>query len=168
MTERSYICAILTVSDRGFRGEREDLAGPEIQRVITSRGFTVITMDMVPDEIETIAGKLIHLADELRVDLVLTTGGTGLSPRDVTPEATRSVIQRDIPGMSQAMVASSLQKTPHAMLSRAVCGIRGRTLLVNLPGSPRAARENLEAVLSAIPHAIDKIQGDPTECAVPA
>ena len=167
MTHRSYSAAILTVSDRGSRGEREDLAGPEIQHIVSSRGWRVAARDMVPDEVEAIAERLIHYADVMGLDLVLTTGGTGLSPRDVTPEATRSVIQREIPGMSQAMVARGLEATPHAMISRAVCGTRSRTLIVNLPGSPRAARENLEAILTALPHAIDKLQGDPSECAVP-
>jgi len=167
LTRPSYNTAILTISDSGFQGLREDLAGPELQKIVSSAGWRVAAKDMVPDEMEAIALRLIHYADVLHLDLVLTTGGTGLSPRDVTPEATRSVIQREIPGMSQAMVARGLEATPHAMLSRAVCGSRGSTLIVNLPGSPRAARENLEAILPALPHAMDKIQGDPSDCAAP-
>ena len=166
MTHRTYNAAILTISDRGSRGERQDETGPEIQRIISSTGWRVAAKNTVPDEIEAIAERLIHYADVMQLDLVLTTGGTGLSPRDVTPEATRSIIQREIPGMSQAMVARGLNTTPHAMLSRAVCGTRGLTLIINLPGSPRGARENLKAILPALPHAVDKLQGDPSECAV--
>lgn len=123
--------------------------------------------ELVPDEEEAIAARLEHYCDELGVDLVLTTGGTGLSPRDVTPEATRRIIQRDAPGFAEAMRAASLAKTPHAMLSRAVSGMRGSTLIVNLPGSPRGARENLEVILPALPHGLDKLRGDGGECAVP-
>jgi molybdopterin adenylyltransferase len=118
-----------------------------------------------PDEESEIRKILVTWADEDRADLILTTGGTGLSPRDVTPEATMSVINREIPGMAEAMRGASMKKTPHAMLSRAVAGVRGRTLIVNLPGSPKGAKENLEAVMPALEHAIAKIQGDPSECA---
>lgn len=163
-----FLAAVLTVSDRGSRGEREDLSGKVLEEALESNGFLVVERGVVPDDLEDVAQTLVRYADELRVDLILTTGGTGLSPRDVTPEATLRVIQREVPGMAEAMRAFSLQKTPHAMLSRAVCGIRGNTLIVNLPGSPRGARENLEVILPALPHGLSKLRGDTTECASPS
>lgn len=156
---------ILTVSDRSSQGLREDSSGPELEVMLRSRGFEVAWTAVVPDEEEEIGKVLISWADENRADLILTTGGTGLSPRDVTPEATIAVSQRLVPGFAEAMRAESLKKTPHAMISRAVAVVRGRTLIINLPGSPRGAKENLEVVLPALDHAISKIQGDPTECA---
>jgi molybdenum cofactor synthesis domain-containing protein len=133
--------------------------------MLQSCGIEAAWSAIVPDDIEAISKVLISWADENGADLILTTGGTGLSPRDVTPEATMGVIQRLVPGMAEAMRLTSLQKTPHAMISRAVAGVRGRTLIINLPGSPKGAVENLEAVLPALEHAIAKIQGDPSECA---
>ena len=156
---------ILTVSDRSSRGERDDTAGPGLADVLRSAGMDVQWLAVVPDEEKEIASILTSWSDEKAADLILTTGGTGLSPRDVTPEATVGVIQRSVPGMAEAMRAASLLKTPHAMLSRAVVGVRGRTLIINLPGSPRGALENLEVVLPVLDHAIAKIQGDPSECA---
>ncbi len=156
---------MLTVSDRSSQGLREDTAGPTLVEMLTREGFDVVATETVPDQEETIRQTLIRWADSTAADLVLTTGGTGLSPRDVTPEATTGVVDRLIPGMAEAMRASSLLKTPHAMISRAVAGVRGRTLIVNLPGSPKGAKENLLAVLPALDHAISKIQGDPTDCA---
>ena len=156
---------ILTVSDRSSQGLREDASGPELERILRSRGFEVMWTDVVPDEEDEIRKLLIRWADEYNADLILTTGGTGLSPRDVTPEATIAVSERLVPGLAEAMRAESLKKTPHAMISRAVAGIRGRSLIINLPGSPRGARENLEVVLPALEHAISKLQGDPSECA---
>ena len=149
--------------------ESADLDGEPLTPVIFP---SEVTMEMseveleaiVPDEPLTIAGTLMTWADEVGLDLVLTTGGTGFAPRDVTPEATRDVIEREAPGLVEAMRAASLRITPHAMLSRAVAGIRNQTLIVNLPGSARGARENLEVVLPALEHALDKIQGDPSEC----
>ncbi len=154
---------ILTMSDKGSRGERIDESGSLIKELITELG-DVVVYEIVPDEKELIKKKLVEYSE--KVDLILTTGGTGLSPRDVTPEATMEVIDRFIPGIGEAMRYEGLKKTPRAMLSRAVAGVRGKTLIINLPGSPRAVRENLEIILSVIPHAIEKIQGDPSECAL--
>jgi molybdopterin adenylyltransferase len=150
---------ILTVSDRSARGEREDASGPLLaQLAVEHLQAEVARTAIVPDERAEIAAVLRRWADEDRLDLVLTTGGTGFAPRDVTPEATRDVIDREAPGLAEAMRATSLRVTPHAMLSRAVAGIRGRCLIVNLPGSPKAVRENLEAVLSALPHGLELLQ----------
>lgn len=158
-----FRCAILTISDKGSRGEREDRSGQVMREMLPEDRYSVVDYQIVPDEVEEIAGKLVEFC-ERRLDLVLTTGGTGVSPRDVTPEATRQVIEKEIPGMAEAMRLESMKVTPHAMVSRAIVGFRGGTLIVNLPGSPKAVRENLRAILPAIPHAIEKIKGDPTEC----
>ncbi|GIV97219.1 MAG: molybdenum cofactor biosynthesis protein [Herpetosiphonaceae bacterium] len=156
--------AILTVSDRGARGERaEDLSARAIRACMARLDAEEVAYQVVPDEIEAIERALIDWADA-GVPLVLTTGGTGLAPRDVTPEATRHVIEREVPGIPEAMRAASLSKTPFAMLSRMVAGTRGRTLIINLPGSPKGVRENLEVVLAALPHALEKLQGDPGDC----
>ncbi|MBS4032316.1 MAG: MogA/MoaB family molybdenum cofactor biosynthesis protein [Clostridiales bacterium] len=160
-----FSVAILTASDKGSRGERDDESGRVIREMVEAVGGNVEAYDVVPDDFDTLRDKLIKYADSLGVNLVLTTGGTGLSPRDNTPEATLSVIKKQVPGMAEAMRAYGLQKTPHAMISRAVCGVRGRTLIVNLPGSPRAVRENLGVVLPAIPHAIQVLCGKGPECA---
>jgi molybdenum cofactor synthesis domain-containing protein len=128
-------------------------------------GIETVHSEIVPDEAEIIAEKLVEFADVRGLDLVVTTGGTGVSPRDVTPDATLKVIDREIPGMAEAMRRESMLKTPHAMISRAVAGIRGQTLIVNLPGSPKGVRENLAVILPALKHAIEKIKGDPADCA---
>ncbi len=155
---------IVTISDRGSRGEREDLSGKEIERLIRTLPAEVVAYEIIPDEREEIERVLREFSDERGIDLVLTTGGTGVAPRDVTPEATRAVIEKELPGMAEAMRAESLKKTPHAMISRAVAGIRGQTLIVNLPGSPKAVRENLSVILPALEHTISKIKGDESEC----
>lgn len=160
----TFKVAILTISDRGSKGEREDSSGPLIQEMIKDLPGKVIHYEIIPDEKERIAEALKRSADQLKADLILTTGGTGLSPRDVTPEATLSVIEKEVPGFSEAMRAESLKKTPHAMISRAVTGIRGVSLIVNLPGSPKSVRENLRVILPALPHALSKLKGDPSEC----
>ena len=153
---------VLTVSDRSARGEREDKSGPLLAELVEERlGAEVVRMDVVPDEREEIAAVLKDWADRLRLDLVLTTGGTGFAPRDVTPEATRDVIEKEAPGLAEAMRAESLKVSPHAMLSRGVAGIRGKTLIVNLPGSPKAVRENLEVILPALPHAVELLNEYP-------
>lgn len=155
---------ILTVSDRASRGEYKDMSGPEVRRLVEEKlGAEVVVEEIIPDEREKIEEVLKRWADELDLELILTTGGTGFTPRDVTPEATKAVIEKEAPGLAEAMRAASLQKTPHAMLSRAVAGIRGRTLIVNLPGSPRAARENLEVILPALPHGLDLLRGRETQ-----
>lgn len=154
------------MSDKGSRGEREDLSGSVIREMLAALPAEVIRYEVIPDELEIIKERIVEFADKAFADLIITTGGTGVSPRDVTPEATKAVIDRELPGMAEAMRAASMQKTPNAMLSRAVCGIRGRTLIVNLPGSPRAVRENLEAVLPVIQHAVEKICGSDAECGI--
>lgn len=157
--------AILTVSDRGSKGEREDASGAALESRLRSDGYHVAYRSVVPDEVVAISEALRSYCDDKAVALVVTTGGTGVAPRDVTPEATLAVLDRQVPGMAEAMRAASLKKTPHAMISRAVVGIRGKTLIVNLPGSPKGALENLEVLLPAVPHALDKIQGDTADCA---
>lgn len=155
---------VVTISDKGSRGEREDLSGAEIQKAVSNMGI-VAERTTVPDEFDAIAEELRRMADKLNVNLILTTGGTGFAPRDVTPEATLSVLDKLAPGIPEVMRAASLAKTPHAMLSRAIAGIRGRTLIVNLPGSPRAVQECLEVLMPALPHAIAILVGEGGECA---
>jgi len=159
--------AVLTLSDKGSRGEREDLSGPALEQFLAQRGVTVVRTAVIPDDTGTISDTLAAWADEGAMELILTTGGTGVAPRDVTPEATMAVVDRIIPGFGEEMRRASAAKTPHALISRAIAGIRGRCLIINLPGSPRGAVQNLEAVWTAIPHAVAKIQGDPEDCAVP-
>jgi molybdenum cofactor synthesis domain-containing protein len=156
--------AILTASDRSARGEREDLSGKVIEEVAKSNGWEVAYYGIVPDEKETIKAELVKIVDKLKADLILTTGGTGLAPRDFTPEATLEIIHKEVPGIAEAMRMESLKKTPHAMLSRAVCGVRGKALIVNLPGSPRAVRECLEVIIPVIPHALELMQGEVSDC----
>jgi molybdopterin adenylyltransferase len=150
---------ILTVSDRSSQGEREDKSGPVVRELLGSISAEIKDYRIVPDEKDIIADAMIEFADKLEVDLIISTGGTGLAPRDVTPEATLEVIDRRVPGIEEAMRAESMKITPYGMLSRAVAGVRYRTLIINLPGSPKAVRETLSVVLPAIPHAIEIIQG---------
>jgi molybdenum cofactor synthesis domain-containing protein len=155
--------AILTLSDKGSAGEREDLAGPAIREMIGRINAEVRYYQVIPDEKELIKAKLIEYSNH--VDLIVTTGGTGLSPRDVTPDATLEVIDREIPGIAEAMRTEGLRKTKRAMLSRAVAGVRGTTLIINLPGSPKAVKEGLEAIMDVLVHAVEKIKGNTDDCA---
>lgn len=156
----SYTAAVITVSDLGSRGLRQDTSGPAVKKMLEEAGYTVLYCAIVPDEEEVIRARLCACADEKRIDLIVTTGGTGLSPRDVTPEATLAVIEREIRAIPVAMWVEGLKITPHAMLSRAVAGTRGTSLIVNLPGSEKAARENLSAVLGALEHALHMIAAE--------
>ena len=164
-TNRPYRAGVLTVSDRGARGERGDQSGEAACEVLAEAGYEVARREIVPDDPAAIREALVRLADRDELTLVVTSGGTGLAPRDVTPQATREILDYEVPGMAEAMRAAGLAKTPHAMLSRALAGVRGRCLILNLPGSPRAVRENLATVIPALEHALDKLCGDPADCA---
>lgn len=154
---------ILTISDKGWRGQRRDESGPAIRDRLSLLDNTVVRYEIIPDEMDIIISKLTEWADEGNVDVILTTGGTGLGPRDVTPEATLSIVDKAVPGLTEAMRAETFKKTPFSLLSRAVAGIRGRCLIINLPGSPKAVQECLEIVLPVIPHAVEIIKGEITE-----
>ena len=154
---------ILTISDKGSKGQRQDKSGEAIRDGVSRMKSAVVKYEIVPDEMDIIADKLADWADSGKVDVILTTGGTGLSQRDVTPEATLSILDRSVPGFAEAMRAKSLEKTPMAMLSRAVSGQRGQCLIINLPGSPKAVQECLEVIIPAIPHAVEIIRGEVTE-----
>ena len=160
-----YHAAVLTVSDRSFRGERPDAGGPLVAEMLKNAGYEVTMTAIVPDEQVQIEEKLRQIADSGEVQLLVTTGGTGFAPRDVTPEATLAVCDRLTPGIPEAMRYASMQVTSRAMLSRAQAGIRGGTLIVNLPGSPKAAKENLEAVLPTLAHGLKMLEGEPADCA---
>nr|MEE4267685.1 MogA/MoaB family molybdenum cofactor biosynthesis protein [Candidatus Krumholzibacteria bacterium] len=160
-------CAVLVLSDKGSRGERVDLSGPALVTYLIEKGCPAPHLALLPDDRPLIADQLARWCDGGGFDLILTCGGTGVSPRDVTPEATRDIITMEIPGFGERMRAVSLTKSSHAIVSRALAGTRAGTLIINLPGSPRAALENLEAVWPAVPHLIAKLQGDPEDCGTP-
>lgn len=157
--------AIITLSDSGYRGEREDKSGPVIREILEKEGYGITFTELLPDDRAMIAGKLQEIADSGSTDLILTTGGTGFSQRDVTPEATEEVIERRVPGIPEAMRAYSMTITKRAMLSRATAGIRGTTLIINLPGSPKAVRESLEYIIEALGHGLEILSGEATDCA---
>lgn len=154
---------ILTISDKGFRGEREDLSGKVIRELLGRLDSQVVKYDIIPDEMDIISHKLVDWADEGTIDVIVTAGGTGLSQRDVTPEATLAIVEKTVPGIGEAMRMRTLDKTPMAMLSRATAGVRSNCLIINLPGNPKAVRECLEVVLPAITHAVEIITGVVTE-----
>lgn len=156
----NYTAAVITVSDKGYRGEREDTSGPALAELLAEKGFQVVFRTIVPDEKEQIQRELISSADEKQIALVLTTGGTGFSPRDITPEATLAVLERQTPGIPEAMRAESMRITPKGCLSRSVAGIRKRTLIINLPGSKKAALENIQAVLEPVIHGLDMLYSE--------
>lgn len=161
-----YTFAVLTLSDKGARGEREDTSGRMLCDLLQGEGYVLTEYAVIPDRQGEIVNCLRKWTDQLAIDLILTTGGTGMSPSDVTPEATLEVVERLVPGIGEAMRQSSLLKTPHAVLSRGVAGIRGQTLIINLPGSEKAARENIAVVLPALPHALYKLKGGAADCGV--
>lgn len=155
--------AVVTISDKGFRGQREDVSGPVLAELVREMGAEVVRQAIVPDERDEIVALLVTLTDGMGVDLVLTTGGTGVTPRDVTPEATRAVIKREIPGLAEVLRFAGYQRTPLAVISRGVAGVRGRTLIVNLPGNPKAVREGMETLSSILPHTVQMIHGEDIE-----
>lgn len=162
-----YSFGILTLSDKGSRGEREDTSGKMLCELLQAEGYILAGYELIPDQMELIASHLVGWADDKGIDLILTTGGTGVAPSDVTPEATLKVIDKQIPGIAEAMRAASLQVTVNAVLSRGIAGIRGNCLIINLPGSKKAARENIEVVLPALQHALYKLKGGADDCGVP-
>ena len=159
-----YSFAVLTLSDKGSRGERKDTSGVYIKEKLTANGYRPLAYSIIPDQKQVIIDNLIDLTDKQKIDLIITTGGTGVSPTDITPEAMMEVMEREIPGIAEAMRAASLLITSRAMLSRGKAGIRGESLIINLPGSLKAARENLDVVLPVLDHALEKIKGDTGDC----
>jgi len=165
--EREFPAGILTISDKGSQGKRVDESGKTVASLLQGQGFSVVQTKIVPDDRQQIAGTLAEWVDKDCLALIVTSGGTGLSPRDVTPQAMKEVIDFEVPGMAEAMRAESLKKTPHAMISRAMVGVRKRCLIINLPGSPGGVRDNLSVVLPALKHALEKLAGDTSDCAPP-
>ena len=161
---RPYRCGVLTLSDKGSRGEREDTSGPQLQAMLRADGYEVAVSLIIPDQQDLIEQTLVSWVDDLHLDLIVTTGGTGVAPSDHTPEATRKVIELEVPGLSEAMRQASLRKTIQAVWSRGIAGIRKGCLILNLPGSRKAAQENLEAILPALPHGLYKLKGGDADC----
>jgi len=155
--------AVVTISDKGYAGQREDVSGPVLADLVRQMGAEVVRQTVVPDERDDIVALLVTFADVMDLDLVLTTGGTGVTPRDVTPEATRAVIDREMPGLAEVLRFEGYRQTPLAVISRGVAGIRGTTLIVNLPGNPRAVRQGMETLSPILPHAVQMIRGEDTE-----
>jgi molybdopterin adenylyltransferase len=164
--QKEIRAGVLTISDKGAKGLREDESGEIILRILEEFGLTVVNKEIIPDDLQQIADTLIMWVDKDGLALIITSGGTGLSPTDVTPQAMEQVIDYQVPGMAEAMRAASLKKTPHAMISRAMAGVRKSSLIINLPGSPRGAEENLSVVLPALDHGLSKLAGDTMDCAV--
>ena len=163
-----YTAAVITISDKGYRGERVDTSGPNLVEILKEKGFDVTYTSIIPDEREMIREELVKCSDELGIALVLTTGGTGFSPRDITPEATIAVVERPTPGIPEAMRAESMRITPKGCLSRSAAGIRGRTLIINLPGSKKASQENILAVIDSVAHGLEMLLGEGSaDCAAP-
>lgn len=163
--DNEFRAGVLTISDKGYRGNREDKSGEVVSGILEEQGFSIVRKDIVPDDRLRIADTLIAWVEKDHLSLIVTSGGTGLSPSDVTPQAMENVLDYDVPGMAEAMRAASLKKTPHAMISRARAGVRKTSLIINLPGSPGGAMENLQVVLPALNHALSKLAGDTSDCA---
>lgn len=161
---QNYSCAVVTLSDKGAAGLRDDTSGKGLQRILKEEGYILKTYTIIPDQINVIVNTIKDLTDNKGLDLIVTTGGTGVSPTDVTPEAMKEILDMEIPGMAEAMRTASFAKTPHAVISRAMAGVRGECLIINLPGSEKAARENIEVLLPALPHALEKIKGEKGDC----
>lgn len=167
MEDIRFKAGVLTMSDKGSRGERVDESGALAGSMLKDEGFDITEYKIVPDKVDDIVSAIKEWCDIKNLSLIVTSGGTGLSPTDITPQAMSKILDFEVPGMAEAMRAESLKKTPHAMISRAMAGVRGSTLIVNLPGSPRGVKENLAVVLPALKHAISKLSGDPADCATP-
>jgi molybdenum cofactor synthesis domain-containing protein len=164
MNSAKYQAALVTISDRASQGEREDKSGKLLKKLIEDRGYEVVDYQVIPDELPQIKDHILRLIDQREIPLILTTGGTGISPRDITPEATRAVIEKELPGLSEAMRTAGRVNTPLADISRAICGIRGKSLIINFPGSPNGVRDGFKAVCQVIDHVLGILSGKITEC----